>query len=442
MRSSKDLAKRLRFDPFPRRDFFRRYYLVAGIGAVLLGLGTWLGFTRGFGARQYLPGPLSQSHASFGDRCERCHQAFTSVQNTACLQCHTTRRHSTIEVRTPRCATCHAEHRGIPALLSVSNQACEGCHATLETTSPTVFQHVIRTFADHPEFTPLRPVRIDGAALRFNHYIHLTSDEVARTERLQCASCHVVADNGQLMQPISFNAHCKRCHEQKVAGPIGSVEALHTTPEKVRVDLVAQLLGVAVQKPDEIFGTPAFALPGKYRGPIDESGSLRQYQQKWLGQMEEALYQPFDPTRPLLQHNKYCFLCHVQAVERAPGELAVLEPTAIPRRWLAHGEFSHRRHDQSRCQDCHDRIESSELTSDINLPSRDMCRRCHVDGVVQSAGTRCTECHLYHDVSKVPALRAMRQRQGPLDFVPASGSDLTAIMPAQPDSLDTLRRPD
>src|SRR5262245_11416821 len=46
MHSSKDLAKRLRFDRFPGRDFFRRHYMIAGSAAILLGLGAWAALYR------------------------------------------------------------------------------------------------------------------------------------------------------------------------------------------------------------------------------------------------------------------------------------------------------------------------------------------------------------------------------------------------------------
>ena len=41
MRSSKDLASRLRFDRFPRPDFFRRRYFLVGVVVAAAGLGLW-----------------------------------------------------------------------------------------------------------------------------------------------------------------------------------------------------------------------------------------------------------------------------------------------------------------------------------------------------------------------------------------------------------------
>ena len=53
----------------------------------------------------------------------------------------------------------------------------------------------------------------------------------------------------------------------------------------------------------------------------------------------------------------------------------------------------------------------SALTTDTNLPRNDTCLQCHVDGVQQSAGTNCMLCHLYHDTSKDPALRALKRKE-------------------------------
>ena len=55
--------------------------------------------------------------------------------------------------------------------------------------------------------------------------------------------------------------------------------------------------------------------------------------------------------------------------------------------------------------------EKSVLTTDTNLPRQGRLpalphRRRH-----QSAGTSCMLCHLYHDTSKDPALRAIKTKE-------------------------------
>jgi hypothetical protein len=423
LRASKDLAKRLRFDRFPRSDLFRRWYFAAAVAAALAGLGMWVFFNGAWRARQYLPGPVSQNHATFGERCEKCHSPYKAVANTACLECHPARTHSEFEAKTPQCGDCHVEHRGVQVFLSVSNRTCIHCHGRLVSsrTPRPLIETAITSFTTHPQFAPLRDGRTDEAAVRFNHKLHLTSDKIAREQvgpsgKLQCADCHQVEARGAYMQPIVFEPHCKRCHEQKVSGPLGAIEAPHKTPEVVHDSLIAQLLAVAVQNPESIFKSRLSTLPGVADRPaISEARTLRAYQDEWLEKAETLLYKPFEEKRPLLDNNKYCFLCHLPDGERAAGELPKIKATKIPQRWLERGGFSHRRHDMLACKTCHEHVEQSEPTSDINLPKKELCLRCHIDGAHQSAGTDCMLCHLYHDTSKHLELRAAKRKEISLD---------------------------
>lgn len=401
-RSSKDIAKRLRFDHRPRPDAFRRWYLATGLAACLLGAGAWFGLGRTTGERQYLPGPLTPAHATFGERCAHCHVSFASVPDAKCLDCHAQRPHSEFEVRTPPCRDCHVEHRAPQLLLPLSGQACVDCHGDLTSTrNPAVAAHV-PSFAAHPQFTPLRDGAQDHAALRFNHRLHLSSKDV--NEVLTCASCHVVDRDGRYMQPIVFEQHCQRCHELKVTqdvpAPISSIAAPHEDPGTIRDALTGDLLSLGAQRGTEIFTVDnTVLLPGRVaRGPIDESRSLQEFEKKYLALFEKALYAPFADKAPLLDNNKHCFLCHVQGAEPGPGGLPVVVETKIPARWLMRDGFSHRRHDKLPCETCHAAAKDSSLTSDVNLPGKAVCERCHATDASRSAGTECMSCHRYHHV--------------------------------------------
>ncbi len=227
-RNGKDLAKRLRFDRFPPPDFFRRWYCLVGVVAVVGGGVAWWALHAGTQQRQYLPGPVSQGHASFGDRCETCHAPYAGVPTDACLGCHTDRTHSKFEVTTPDCASCHVEHRATGVFLAVSNASCVDCHGELRTTRdrPEI-QRSVRTFADHPELGPLRAGHRDEAAIRFDHALHLSTTKIDAADALACAQCHVPAKDGARMLPITFEQHCKRCHAQSGLGPDASVEVVH-----------------------------------------------------------------------------------------------------------------------------------------------------------------------------------------------------------------------
>src|SRR5262245_37835204 len=135
-RASKDLAKRLRFDHFPSPDTFRRWYWLVGLLFAVGGGAAWYGLHTTTQQRQSLPGPVSQGHASFGARCETCHEPYGGVPTNACLGCHADRVHSTFEVTTPDCASCHVEHRSTGVFLAVSNQSCVDCHGALQTKNP------------------------------------------------------------------------------------------------------------------------------------------------------------------------------------------------------------------------------------------------------------------------------------------------------------------
>ncbi len=325
-------------------------------------------------------------------------------------------------MKTPDCASCHVEHRANGVFLAVANASCVECHGALESTREPEIQRAIRTFADHPELGPLRAGRKDEAAIRFDHKLHLATTKIAAEDKLGCTSCHVPAKDGLLMLPINFEQHCKKCHAQSGLGPDSSVEAVHKEPDVVREDLKAKLLFAAVNNPDGIFGSTDPGLPGRVkRDPLDASVSLAAFidptnPKSALAKAEAKLYQPLDATvsggaSSLLDANKYCFLCHDEDGTRAAGELPKIKPTKIPARWLVRGVFGHRTHDLLKCEHCHPDVRESVKTSDVNLPPKDVCQRCHIDGDPQSAGTSCMLCHLYHDTSKDHVLRDSRRKE-------------------------------
>jgi hypothetical protein len=436
-RQAKDIARRLRFHLFPRPDSFRRLFFLAGIVFTLAGVGAWAGLTATYGERQFLPEPVSASHATFGERCENCHVNYGPVPNTKCHGCHAPRVHSEFEAETPACWECHVEHREDEVFLDVSSNLCVDCHAKLETKRPqAVIDAEITSFSDHPELVPLREAGADKAVIRFNHQLHFTSDKmpkdkIANRQKLDCLECHQVDADGRYMAPILFEDHCERCHEQKVREappPIGDVPVPHEDPETIRDVVAARLVKLAVERPDEIFLAPDIRLPGRaVREAVDDSRTLQEYERKWLDFFEDNLYAPFEDTKPLLENNKYCFLCHDPG-EGESGGLPVVAKTNIPRRWLLRGEFAHRPHDKVACETCHGippggekpwaakpGVEASQKTSDVNLPARASCEVCHLDVSDRSAGTNCMLCHLYHDTTKDPRLRHPQQTEQSLD---------------------------
>jgi hypothetical protein len=428
-RSSKDLAVRLRFDRFPPLDPFRKRFALVGIAAALLGVGIWAVTAGVIGSRQYLPGPVTPNHATFGDRCETCHDAFQNAPDPRCLACHPGEErvaelpeigrvqfaHSPYALAEDACATCHLEHLGDSGLRAVPDVACVSCHGDLRARpgAPEIAQS-LTAFASHPEFGPLRPGRSDPARLRFNHHVHLTTDRITEDKKLACASCHRLDARGLLMQPIEFERDCRGCHAQEVTGPIAAIEVPHESPETIRRFLEQKLLALGAEEADQIFGERNTFLPGRSdRGPIDESRTLRDFRNTWVGRLEKELYQPFTDQKPLLESNKFCFLCHLSERSLEGDVLPVVAKTDIPHRWLLHARFGHLRHAKIACEQCHAGIPESEDTAQVNLPGKALCESCHVADATRSAGTNCVLCHAYH-ASRKPGAEEVAARPLPL----------------------------
>jgi predicted CXXCH cytochrome family protein len=100
--------------------------------------------------RIYLPGRTSAGHHQIEDDCGACHQAFSGVEQRACLACHADELDGELDAHRPekfsdprnfwmleridakRCVSCHAEHKpDVTRAMSVTAPAdfCIACHA-------------------------------------------------------------------------------------------------------------------------------------------------------------------------------------------------------------------------------------------------------------------------------------------------------------------------
>jgi len=66
-------------------------------------------------------------------------------------------------------------------------------------------------------------------------------------------------------------------------------------------------------------------------------------------------------------------------------------------RWMPHAHFNHAKHESvASCRDCHSAAQSSQLTSDVLMPTKESCASCHSPTGVAAKSSECMTCHTYH----------------------------------------------
>src|SRR5262249_39342249 len=337
--------------------------------------------------------------------------------------------------------------RALPRLSAVATVARTDCHAALpqHTRGAPAFVRDaaldIKTFAArdglapgvHPEFavwtgSPDHPQRQaldttppprDMAHLGLNHRRHLQPDLLGPSGDLRvqlvCGDCHwgtlatptprfgtrgpgwappvgpdlTPAETTPYMAPVRYAQHCAACHPNSFADVrFPGVVVPHDRPVVVHDFLRGLYTEYLARHPEELKGTPRerpVAGGATATSELTPDGWIR----RRVEDAEKVLYRTYDPDtgKP-----KYCIQCHEMTT--APGASLPTEiPTRVPIRWLPQSRFDHGVHRQLKCFACHPRAETSTETSDILLPDRKDCARCHHPG---GAGTACSECHTYH----------------------------------------------
>jgi len=111
------------------------------------------------------------------------------------------------------CASCHSEHRGQGARLTVmDSQRCQACHLSQ-----------FASLADgHPAFSDYPFAR--RTRLVFDHVSHLGKHFAGRDKELaptQCTACHKADPTGRAMLVRSFETSCAACHAKQIEGEGG-----------------------------------------------------------------------------------------------------------------------------------------------------------------------------------------------------------------------------
>jgi hypothetical protein len=240
-------AARIPLDYYKHPDRLERWRNRLLVIGLVIPLAWWAaGWLRSDqGQHHYSRGPLAVVHATWEDRCDACHTAFTPLSHEAwlksasatdqkCTTCHAGPIHHESQTGTPACATCHRDHRGRDAsLVRMPDGDCTGCHGNLAAHLDTGKQkfrdrdHPYRSVtrfdhddSHHPEFEMSRgaPPR-DPGKLIFSHQRHLALgmktpesdpqftlekiedpaarprykdrvEPVSRLIKLDCADCH------------------------------------------------------------------------------------------------------------------------------------------------------------------------------------------------------------------------------------------------------------
>jgi len=272
--------------------------------------------------------------------------------------------------------------------------------------------------------------------------------------RLDCADCHVPTLDGSMMQPISFEQHCKECHKfnfetagtENFALLLGAEGLPHEKPGLIRAFVRDRLTAAVISgRTPQPAPAPALA-PLKY-APVREQDRLSDDEQvkveQALQEFEDRLFntpgahqQPDE--RPLNGEallKTTCRHCHnVEPVaEVQAGDVPwKIRPPSIPELWQPHAVFRHDRHDAfTTCTDCHyrkasqdgrppkaddpnDSIHASQFATDILIPSIEACKNCHgsasAASVTHPASANCVDCHQYHHTQPQP------QHDPPVNF--------------------------
>ena len=360
----------------------------------------------------------------------------------ACLNCHKGHDfHEPNVIENRSCSACHREHRGAGSMQAVTSTDCATCHndgAVMRASAergkqvpPTEFRlnpkvayttgphsnilnlarpaegytAAFASFSEgHPEFQLQREKVREADVLRFNHQRHLNAPDIPPSRagtKLDCNYCHRPDPNGRYMQRVSFEANCQECHSLQLDVRNPDFHLPHGDAQLVRTflrTLPAQYAELARRK----------------RGLTSESQvnqfAIQQVRQLLTQfpsaeEMERAVFFTTTPYRASQQlesasRAQYagCAYCHeVKEATHAGFAMPEITKPMVIDRWMPHAHFSHAKHASiTNCVDCHTIAPNSRLTSDVLMPVKESCVRCHSPTGQARASSECMTCHTYH----------------------------------------------
>lgn len=376
-------------------------------------------------------GDLSLKHHELEGNCEACHvSAFVSVQDTTCLTCHEELGDHAAMPRLAEgmaplstgdaiqwsiaetlgkegplgCVSCHAEHEGAVRMEAANEAFCADCHTDMDMRlSDTALGNADDFGEQHPQFRPTfytahfaeepsrvaldqNPVEMSG--LIFPHNIHMDAQGgVARMALslseygapLECSDCHSEEEDGIGFAPVEMEASCESCHSLVFdrAGP-NFRSLTHGDVDDLMAELASMDRGPSRAVVTGRSRPGQFAQGGRYYSNFGRP--MRTY---------IAINRALEPGGA-------CAECHIPTTTNGRRDLT---PVNLPDRFLMHGFFSHKAHEEEDCTDCH-ATETSDEATDLLIPDLASCRDCHLgqsaiktEEIVPSG---CAMCHGYH----------------------------------------------
>jgi hypothetical protein len=261
------------------------------------------------------------------------------------------------------------------------------------------YTEVITAFhTDHPEFRQIKDGVRDESSLKFNHAVHLRTGKIPRI--LNCNDCHERDAKGEYQRPITYEKHCVECHTLQFDPDTAAdktkpgIYLPHGDPYYVRAFLRSLNIQYeeyarsheGITRQDEL----ADYVRGKKVGiekryETGENLERAVFFAGMKGELPGGLRAPFAG----------CATCHDVSEPASDNATPVIKKVATPDRWMELGKFNHDMHQKGlSCLDCH-KVMTSELTSDLNLPSIKSCVECH--SPKGGIDNRCTSCHTFHN---------------------------------------------
>jgi len=337
------------------------------------------------GNAMFSPGALHAAHADIGDDCGQCHAPFWSSQNmtSLCLACHTeiqgelgdsaTLHGALVKGPDVTCQTCHTEHAGPSAVLTV-----------MDTTS---FPHEATGFAlaGHQTLSPGIPFACSDCH----------TEGISRFDERICAECHRSLDAAYTDAHLAaFGENCLACHDgvDRYGDFTHSQTAFDLTGAHLRVDCLACHAGARTMAQLQSTDRTCEACHLKddaHNGEFGPQCGVCHSPEAWKPAKFDHSLSDF----PLQgKHvDVECESCHAQGYAGTPKDCFSCHQA----------DDAHEGQYGAACETCHHPGDWKDAAFDHSLSRFPLdgahvnveCAACHKDNIYQGTPTDCAACH-------------------------------------------------